>query len=100
VNQFNKTFKYSIMKSLTTIFLCLTAIALILFCFTEDKHTCKWKHCPYKGITPDKWKQSVINYVGIENEGTDSYYIDMLHLEFPELEYDELENKLFIHTKK
>jgi len=88
------------MKSLTTIFLCITAIALILFCFTEDTHTCKWKHCPYKGITPDKWKQSVINYVGIENEGTDGYYIDMLHLEFPGDEYDELENKLLTHNKK
>ena len=88
------------MKSLTTIFLCLTAIALILFCFTEDTHTCKWQSCPYKGITKDQFKQSVINYVGIENEETDGYYIDMLHLEFPELEYDELENKLFTHTKK
>jgi len=44
------------MKSLTTIFLCLTAIALILFCFTEDTHTCKWQSCPYKGITKDQWK--------------------------------------------
>jgi len=87
------------MKSLTTIFLCLTAIALILFCFTEDTHTCKWQSCPYKGITKDQWKQSVINYVGIENEGTDSYYIDMLHLEFPGDEYDELENKLFTQVK-
>ena len=87
------------MKSLTVVFLCLTGIALTLFCFTEDKHQCKWKLCPYKGITPDQWKQSVINYVGNENEGTDAYYIDMLHLEFPELEYDELENKLF-QTKK
>jgi len=88
------------MKSLTLIFLCLTFIALILFFITEDKHNCKWKHCPYKGITKDQWKQSVINYVGIENEGTDSYYIDMLHLEFPELEYDELEEKLFLNIKK
>ena len=88
------------MKSLTLIFLCLTAIALILFCLTEDKHNCKWKHCPYKGITKDKWKQSVINYVGDESEGTDGYYIDMLHLEFPQDEYEELENKLFTHTKK
>ena len=88
------------MKSLTLIFLCLTAIALILFCFTEDTHTCKWQSCPYKGITPDQWKQSVINYVGIENEGTDSYYIDMLHLEFPELEYEQLEEKLFLKIKK
>jgi len=88
------------MKSLTLIFLCLTAIALILFCFTEDTHTCKWQSCPYKGITKDKWKQSVINYVGDESEGTDGYYIDMLHLEFPELEYDELEEKLFLNTKK
>ena len=87
------------MKSLTTIFICITAIALILFCFTEDKHECKWHSCPYKGITPDQWKQSVINYIGNENEGTDAYYIDMLHLEFPELEYDELETKLF-QTKK
>lgn len=88
------------MKSLTTMFLCITAIALVLFCFTEDKHQCKWKLCPYKGITPDQWKQSVINYIGNENEGTDAYYIDMLHLEFPELEYDELETKLFQTKKK
>ena len=88
------------MKALTTIFLCITAIALVLFCLTEDKHKCKWKSCPYKGITPDKWKQSVIKYIGSESEGTDGYCIDMLHLEYPEMEYDELENKLFQHTKK
>ena len=85
------------MKSLTTIFLCLTAIALILFCLTEDKHNCKWKHCPYKGITKDQWKQSVIKY---HNEGTDSFDIDMLHLEFPQDEYEQLEDKLFLNNKK
>ena len=88
------------MKSLTVVFLCLTGIALTLFCFTEDKHECKWKHCPYKGITTDKWKQSVINYIGEGSEGTDGYFIDMLHLEFPTDEYDELETKLFQNLKK
>lgn len=67
------------MKSLTTMFLCLTAIVLIVYCMTENKHECKWQSCPYKGITRDQWKQSVIKY---HNEGTDSFYIDMKHLEF------------------
>lgn len=88
------------MKSLTTIFLCLTAIALILFCLTEDKHECKWKSCPYKGITPDKWKQSVIKYIGEGSEGTDGYLIDMLHLQYPLDEYEQLEDKLFQNMKK
>ena len=64
-----------------------------------EQHTCKWHSCPYKGITPDKWKVSVLNYIGNEYEGTDSYCIDMLHLEFTTDEYDELENKLFSNFK-
>ena len=85
------------MKSLTLIFLCLTAIALILFCLTEDKHNCKWKLCPYKGITEAQYKEAVTNYTG--EEGTDSWCIDMLHLEHPKAEYEELEAMLFGNMK-
>lgn len=60
-----------------------------------EKHTCKWDSCPYKGIKPDQWKVSVLDYIGKDAEGSDSYYIDLLHLEYPIYEYEQLEDMLF-----
>jgi hypothetical protein len=55
-------------------------------------HTCKWKLCPYKGITQDNFGKSVAAYVG-KSEG-DGFSLDMLHLYYPAAEYEELETML------
>lgn len=66
-------------------------IAFTIFKANEP-HTCKWNLCPYKGITPDEYRTSVAVYVN--GYGTDAYYLDSLHLEYPTAEYEELETKL------
>jgi hypothetical protein len=61
------------------------------FAAMDSKHKCIWD-CPYKDITPSQWEESVRDRY---DEGSDGYYIDMLHLEFPDKDYDELEDILF-----
>lgn len=57
-------------------------------------HQCRWSKCPYMGSTeqPDS---AVIKLMGEELIGTDAYYLDKLHLEHPQLTYDDLEDMLF-----
>lgn len=55
-------------------------------------HTCKW-NCPYKGINKHMWNNKVYEVVG--ERDTDAYLIDILHLKYPQDDYDELEYKLF-----
>jgi hypothetical protein len=55
-------------------------------------HTCKWKLCPYKGITSDNFGKAVAAYVG--NYESDAFSLDMLHLYSPAAEYEELETML------
>lgn len=76
------------------------ALALIvgLLCFAAEKlpptgHQCKWDKCPYKGIQAAQYKAAVTAYAG--EEGTDGWCIDLLHLQFPDDDYELLEDKLF-----
>ncbi|MES2382436.1 MAG: hypothetical protein V4538_15420 [Bacteroidota bacterium] len=55
-------------------------------------HQCKWHLCPYKGITPANYGKAVSNYVG--NSESVGYSLDILHLNFPNAEYEELESML------
>lgn len=55
-------------------------------------HQCKWDKCPYKGVTADLAHKSVIAYTG--ESYTDAYCIDMLHLQYPTEEYEQLEERL------
>lgn len=57
----------------------------------NENHFCKWAQCPYHGIKPDQFRY-IVEYVG--NYGSDSYYIDSLHLAYPTAEYEELETRL------
>lgn len=57
-------------------------------------HKCRWDLCPYKGITLDKASKVVANYVG--SSGVDAYYIDMLHIQYPTLDADQLDSLLTI----
>lgn len=55
-------------------------------------HQCKYKECPYKGVTADLAHRSVSAYVG--EVYTDAYYLDILHLQYPNEDYEQLENRL------
>lgn len=58
-------------------------------------HECRFDDCPYQGLY--EFAGVIHEYgepVDTEYEGTDSYYIDKLHWEFPECNYDELEDRL------
>lgn len=79
------------MKNIT--YIILTLCILLLVYRNDNCHKCKWSKCPYKGIYPSQWSDKVSLYVG--ETGTDAWCIDMLHLEYPNKEYDELEDLLF-----
>lgn len=67
---------------------------LFIFLFSCTKmdigHTCKWWSCPYKGITLQQYPQKAE-----DDQGTDAYILDSLHIVYPKDEYEELEDKLF-----
>lgn len=69
---------------------CVMAICLL----ETPGHHCRWALCPYKNVMPSDQREAVIEYTGCE-EGTDSYCIDMLHLQYPDKDYDQLEEILF-----
>ena len=55
-------------------------------------HACKWSLCPYQGIKAAQYEHAVGKYVG--EACTDAYHIDMLHLQYPTEEYEQLEARL------
>lgn len=72
-------------------------LLIILLCIGCNKarfggHTCKWDKCPYKGVTTDLANRSVVAYTG--EAYTDAYCLDMLHLQHPSFEYEQLEELL------
>lgn len=74
----------------------LIVCALCSSCAKVDNnvgHKCKWELCPYKNVMPNNYGKAVTQYTG--TDGGDSYSIDILHLEFPAKEYEELEQMLF-----
>lgn len=58
-------------------------------------HKCKWDKCPYKEVMRENYKRAVLNYTD-SPDGSDAVSIDLLHLEYPTLDYDQLEDKLFL----
>jgi hypothetical protein len=60
----------------------------------NNKHACRWKLCPYKGITQAQADIAVSEYVG--EACTDAYHIDMLHIQYPTLDADQLDSLLNI----
>lgn len=86
-------------KTTTVSFIIFLLIALLSSCqkdYTYTEHSCRWSLCPYKGVTPEHYSEAVSEYSGC-NEGSDCYYIDILHLEYPNEDYDQLEDRLFTH---
>lgn len=74
---------------------CLVILLWLFSIGYKDQpgHECKWPLCPYKGVKPSGYEKAVIAYGVVE--GSDSYCIDLLHLEYPTLEYEALEELLF-----
>lgn len=84
----SNAFRYVLFAGFATMFgFMLTSVL-----FTG--HSCEWYLCPYTGIHYGHYKQAVSLYAG--EVGTDAYKIDMLHLEHPKLDYDQLDSLL--HT--
>jgi hypothetical protein len=63
----------------------------------DRPHVCRWHSCPYKGTTPGTAAAAVEKYTQAP-EGSDGYCIDMLHLQYPEKDSDQLEDILFSKT--
>lgn len=59
------------------------------YCIPLSGHICRWKLCPYKGLQPYQYKDSVLSYTG-EPEGSEAVQLDLLHLLTPDADYDEL----------
>lgn len=64
------------------------------FADTPGPHSCRWELCPYKGITVGNYEAAVKDYTG-SPEGSDGYCIDLLHLQHPDKDYEQLEDLLF-----
>lgn len=62
-------------------------------CFQhKQQHACIWPLCPYKGICSNHSSHAVTAYTG--EVGTDAYKIDMLHIQHPLLDTDQLDSLL------
>lgn len=78
----------------------LMALATLINCSkANDGHTCRWSLCPYKGIAPAQHDQAVTNYVGEGVKFSDGWCVDMLHLQYPTEDADQLHDRLF-NSKK
>lgn len=69
-------------------------LLIIMLCIGCNKarfgsHQCSWDKCPYKGVAANLAHKSVSAYVG--EVYTDAYYLDILHLQYPTYEYEQLE---------
>lgn len=76
-------------------YIIIALLAIISSCKTLDiimaGHSCKWGKCPYKGSI--HFRRAVILYTG-EDDGP-GYWLDLYHLQYPTLEYEELEEMYF-----
>lgn len=78
-------------------FMIFASILIALVIISVDKapykkHSCRWDKCPYKGVTPNTASKAVVSYTG--ELMTYAYFIDMLHLQYPTEEYEQLEERL------
>ena len=72
----------------------LFVISIIASLCAPVKHVCRWELCPYKGITMQQASNAVSEYTG--EACTDAYHIDMLHIQYPTINADQLDS-LLIH---
>jgi len=55
-------------------------------------HICSYELCPYNGLDNNT---ATLKAAAIYGDGSDSYCIDMLHLEYPAYDYEKLDSLLF-----
>lgn len=73
----------------------IACFLLLLCCVRFNyRHTCPFKHCPFKGY---EWYNDQI--CGCP-EGSDCYYLDKLHWQYPSASYDEIDDMLFNPLRK
>lgn len=58
-------------------------------------HTCKWDKCPYKYVAFSARDSAVTHYLGDSLRMSDGWCLDMLHIEHPDMEYEQLDSLLF-----
>lgn len=63
-------------------------ILMFLGSYANSGHQCRWPLCPYKGVAIANSSMAVADYVG--DNCTDAYTIDMLHMQYPALDADQL----------
>lgn len=69
-------------------------LLLVMSCFKPVlPHECNFGMCPYKGIKKPEYSHAVKVYTQ-STVFDEAYKIDMLHLKYPNLEYDDLLTKL------
>ena len=59
------------------------------YCIPVSGHLCRWALCPYKGIKPAQYKDSVLKYTQAE-EGSEAVQVDLMHLITPDADYDSI----------
>jgi len=67
---------------------------LLVLCFFNLGHRCKWELCPYKGIKKSEWRPAVDKFYKCQ-EGKDPRAIDFLHLLRPRWSKERVYNALF-----
>jgi len=72
----------------------LFVISIIVSLCAPAKHVCRWELCPYQGVTIEHTSESVANYTG--HVCTEAYHIDILHIQYPTLDADQLDLLLTI----
>lgn len=65
---------------------------------SQPRHECGYDLCPYKGLREYQWSDSVASYTQCD-KFTDAWCIDMLHLKYPDEDYEQLEDRLFNPSK-
>jgi hypothetical protein len=70
----------------------LFIFSIIISLCAPDNHICRWELCPYKGIERGQAVTAVTTYA--MEACTDAYHIDMLHIQYPTLDADQLDSLL------
>ncbi len=66
---------------------------VLLSCNKVDVgHSCKYRLCPYKNVSPERYEDKVLEYHGTDD--CISYWLDLYHLQYPTYEDYQLEELL------
>lgn len=82
-----------IIKILGILLIIFFIVSCVTSCYkhTFEGHKCKWSLCPYKGVIKESYTRKVLQQVG--SDDCEEYWLDILHLEYPTEEYEQLEER-------